>query len=99
MEENHNLNEVEEAVAEVDTSTMNSDELKGKINETLETIRNQSMVLGYQTACLTIMQMIAPWRKPNCSHREYERIFKRVEEFCGKALQKQEEETAETVQN
>lgn len=99
MEENQNLNEVEEAVAEVDTSTMSNDELKSAINETLEKIRNQSLILGYRTACLTIMQMIADWRKPNCSHREYERIFKRVEEFCGQALKKQEEDVAETVQN
>ena len=99
MEENQHVNEVEEAVAEVDTSTINNDELKSKINETFEKIRNQSLILGYRTACLTIMQMIKDWRKPNCSHREYERIFKRVEEFCGKALQKQDEDTGETVQN
>ena len=98
MDENKTLNEVDEAVAEVDgMADMSNDELKEAINGTLERIRNQNMILGYRTACMTIMQMISGWHKPNCSHREYERIFKKVEEFCGKAL-KQEEKTAEEVE-
>jgi len=101
MEENKNINEVDEAVAEVDeTIPMNDDELKEAINGTLERIRTQNMILGYRTACMTIMQMISGWHKPNCSHREYERIFKKVEEFCGKALKQEEKNTEEeTVQN
>lgn len=103
MEENMNLNEVDEAVASVDTSAMNNDELKGAINKTLEKIRNQGIVIGYRVACQAIMQMIAPWHQPNCSHREYERIFKRLEEFCGKALKQDEADANEaneaTVQN
>ena len=97
MDENKTLNEVDEAVAEVDgVADMSNDELKEAINGTLERIRNQSMILGYRTACMTIMQMISGWHKPNCSHREYERIFKRLEEFCGKAL-KQPEQTIEAT--
>lgn len=107
MEENKVLNEVDEAVAEVDeTSAMSNDELKEAIDTTLERIRNQAMILGYRTACMTIMQMISGWHQPNCSHREYERIFKKVEEFCGKALKQAETSTNEatngtdeTVQN
>lgn len=98
MEENKVLNEVDEAIDEIDeTAPMSNDELKEAIDGTLSRIRTQSMILGYRTACMTIMQMISGWRKPNCSHREYERIFKRLEEFCGKAL-KQEEKNTETTE-
>ena len=99
MEENMNLNEVDEAVASIDTSAMNNDELKSAINKTLEKIRNQGIIIGYRVACQTILQIIEPWRQPNCSHREYERIFKKLEEFCGKALKQDEEATEATVQN
>lgn len=59
------------------------------------------MILGYRVACQTVLQMISPWHKPNCSHREYERIFKRLEKFCGKALKRDDDknEDSETIQN
>ena len=100
MEENKVLNEVDEAVAEVDSiSDMNNDELKEAIDATLERIRTQAMIVGYRTACMTIMQMISGWHKPNCSHREYERIFKKLEEFCGKALKQEDKKTEESTEN
>lgn len=86
MDENKNLKEVDEAVSEVDTSDMNNEELQKAVEETLDRVRSQAMILGYRVACTTIMQMIAGWHAPGASKREYERIFKRVEEFCGKAL-------------
>lgn len=102
MEENKNLNEIDEALEEVDNGSMSNDQLKEAINETLERIRNQAMILGFRTACMTIMQMIAPWHQKNCSHREYERIFKKVEEFCSKSLKQENQdadEASETAQN
>ena len=103
MEENKNINEVDEAVSEVDTSVMSNDELKEAVQKTLDKVRNDGIVAGYRVACMTIMQMIAPWHQKNCSHREYERIFKKVEEFCGKALKRpentDEQPSEETVQN
>lgn len=102
MEENKNLNnEIDEAVAGIDPSEMSQEEIKKAIGDFLTKERGQSMILGYRVACQTVLQMIAPWHKPNCSHREYERIFKRLEEFCGKALKRDDNEleTSETVQN
>lgn len=99
MEENKNLNEVEEAVEAVDASEMSNEELKKAVGNYLTKERSKSMILGYRVACQTILQMIAPWRQPNCSHREYGRIFKKLEEFCGKALKQDEEAAEETVQN
>ena len=95
MEDNMDLNVVEEAVAEVDDKPVLNDEtLKNLVDETLSTVRNQAMILGYRVACSTIMEMIAPWRNPHSSHNDYKRIFKKVEEFCGKAL-KQPDVTAQ----
>jgi hypothetical protein len=98
--EDKTLNEIDEAVAEVDDKpVMNDEKLKELVDETISTVRNQAMILGYRVACHTIMDIIAPWRQKGCSHREYERIFKRVEEFCGKALNQPEKSVEETAQN
>ena len=96
MEENKNLNEVDEAIADVDPASMNEEELREEMKSFIEKERGQAMILGYRVACRTIMQLISPWHAPKCSHREYERIFKKVEEFCGRAL-KQAENGAEDV--
>ena len=99
MEENKVLPEVDEAVAEVDdVSGMSTEELKEAIDGTLERVRTQAMILGYRTACMTIIQMISGWHKPNCSHREYERIFKKLEEFCNKALKRPENGAQDTTE-
>ena len=99
MDEHNTINEVEESVSDVDTQTMSDEELKEAVNKTLEKVRSDAMILGYRVACTTIMQLISPWHNPHCSHREYERIFKKVEEFCGKALKQDGESAEETVQN
>ena len=97
MEEDKNMNEAAEA------SAMTNDELKQAITKQLEKVRNESIIIGYKVAAKTMMDIIAPWRKSGCSHREYERIFKKLEDFYGKALKqgenKSEESTTETVQN
>lgn len=94
MDKSNDL-EINEAVAEIDATEMNQEELKKAMEEFLTKERGQAMILGYRTACMAIMQLIAPWHQKNCSHREYERIFKRVEDLCRKALKQDEE----TVQN
>ena len=103
MDENKNLNEVNEAVAEVDAPEVTQEEMKKAAGEWLTKERGRAMILGYRVACQTMLQMIAPWRKKGCSYRDHERIFKQVEEFCGKALRQDASETdeasEETVQN
>ena len=90
MDENKNPNEIEEAVAEVDGKSMQDDELKAAITKQLEKIRNENIIVGYRVACQTVIDLIAPWHQPNCSKRELERILKKLEEFCGKALKRDE---------
>ena len=95
-------NEVEEVAEQVKTGDMTNEELKDAVAKVLEKTRRDGMLIGYRTAATVLMQTIAPWRQPHCSKREYERIFKKLEEFFGKALQKSNEElfgSDETVQN
>lgn len=99
MEENKNLNEVDEALSDVNPAEMSQEELKQKIGDFLTKERGQAMILGYRVCCQTVLQMIAPWRQKNCSHRQYERIFKEVEEFCGKALKQDTNAAEKTAQN
>lgn len=93
MDENENLTEVEETVAEVDDKSMDDDALKEAITKQLEKIRNENIIVGFRVACQSVMDLIAPWHQPNCSKREYERIFKKLEEFCSKGLKKPDETT------
>ena len=76
----------------IDTKQMTDEELQNAVEKTIERVRNDGILIGYRTAATVLMQTIAPWRQSNCSKREYERIFKKLEEFFGKALQKNNEE-------
>lgn len=98
MDENKVFNEVDEAVSEVDTPSMKDEEFKEAVKKFIEKERGQSMIAGYRVACMTIMQMIAPWHDPGASKREYERIFKKVEEFCGKALKQDNSDTEDVTE-
>lgn len=102
MEENMIPNEIDEAVEQVDTSNMTTEDLKEAVKQTMEKVRNDAMILGYRVACQTIVQMLVPCLQPNVSKRELERSIKKVIEFAGKALKqpdKKEEDNTETVQN
>ena len=102
MEDNMIPNEIDEAVAQVDTSNMTTEDLKEAVKQTMEKVRNDAMILGYRVACQTIVQMLVPCLQPNVSKRELERSIKKVLEFAGKALKqpdKKEEDNTETVQN
>jgi hypothetical protein len=99
MEENMIPNEIDEAVEQVDTSNMTTEDLKEAVKTTMEKVRNDAMVLGYKVACQTIVQMLAPCMQQNTSKRELERSIKRVVEFASKALKQKENESAKTVQN
>lgn len=95
MDENENLTEVEETVAEVDDKSMDDDALKEAITKQLEKIRNENIIVGYRVACQIVIDLITPWHQPKCSKRELERILKKLEEFCMKGLKKPDE----TAQN
>lgn len=97
MEENKNINEVEEAVAEVDTSEMSNDELKGAINETLSKIRTQSMILGFRVSCQSILDKIAAFeRTPGSkSNNDHKRLIKDIKKFVEQGLARKMNENGE----
>ena len=74
----------ENKTIENQTEQLNNDELKGAIEETLSKIRRQSMLLGAQVICKTILDKIVafdaiPGSKSNNDHK---RLIKDIKKFC-----------------
>lgn len=72
------------------------EELTELISKQFEQLRNQSMLLGAQTMCATILQKVILWKKTNVSRRDLERICKDIEQFCRTGLSKQVNEDGTT---
>lgn len=77
-------NKIIEMNPEIEEPTMNNDELKTAIEETMEQIRTQSMLLGAQAMCSVVQQKIAvAMNKPGKrSLNDYKRLVKEIDEFC-----------------
>ena len=103
MEENNTIEQQEEAVQK--------DELKSAIEKTMDNIRTQSMLLGAQAMCQTILGKIYAFESSNGkkSANDYKRCIKDVKKFCEVGLSRKvnadgtteeiEQEEPETVQN
>ena len=88
-----------------------TDELKGAIEETLSKIRTQSMLLGAQAICQTILNKIYAFESSNHrkSANDYKRLIKDIKKFCETGLSRKvnldgttepaEQAESETVQN
>ena len=88
-----------------------TDELKGAIEETLSKIRTQSMLLGAQAMCQTILNKIYAFESSQGkkSANDYKRLIKDVKKFCEVGLSRKvntdgttelaEQTESETVQN
>lgn len=112
--ENKNI-ELEDQISlfeneEVDNETISSeakDELKDAIEETISNIRRQSMLLGAQAICQTILDKIYAFESSRSkkSANDYKRCLKSLKEFCAVGLSRKvnadgETETSEeTAQN
>lgn len=89
MEENKTIENQKE--------TLNNDELKDAIEETLSKIRRQSMILGFRVSCQTILDKInaferAPGSKSNNDHK---RLIKDIKKFVEQGLARQMNENGE----
>lgn len=98
LDEQANLFEIE-----TDLEPEAKDELKDAIEETLSNIRMQSMLLGAQAMCQTILDKIlmferAPGSKSNNDHK---RLIKDIKNFCEVGLSRKVKSNGETetVQN
>ncbi len=84
-----------------------NDELKDAIEETLSKIRRQSMLLGAQVMCQTVLDKITAFeRKPGSkSNNDHKRLIKDIKQFCETGLSRkvnangETEPVEETVQN
>ena len=67
-----------------DVGSMDNDELKGAINETMRKLRTQSMLLGAQAMCSTMLQKIAEFeRKPGKrTLNDHRRLVADIKKFC-----------------
>lgn len=81
------------------------DELKDAIETTLSKIRRQSMLLGFQVACQSVLDKIAAFeRKPGSkSNNDHKRLIKDIKQFVEQGLSRKVntdgETDSETVQN
>lgn len=103
MEENKTIEQQEEAVQK--------DELKDAIEKTMDKIRTQSMLLGAQAMCTTILGKIYAFESSDNkkSTNDYKRCIKDIKKFCETGLSRKvnadgttepiEQNDVETVQN
>ena len=74
------------------------EELKSAIDETLSKIRRQSMLLGAQVMCKTVLDKISEFeRKPgNKSNNDPKRLIKDIKSFCEIGLSRKVNADSET---
>ena len=66
------------------------EELEAAVKEQMEKLRTQSMLLGFQVACHSVLQKIADtMQKPGkTSMNDYKRLIKEIHEFCSTGISK-----------
>lgn len=77
---------------------MENDELKSAIEETLSKIRRQSMLLGCQVICQTIIDKIYAFESSHGkkSANDYKRCIKDLKQFCETGLSRKINADGET---
>ncbi len=79
------------------------DELKEAIEDTLDKLRMQSMLLGAQAMCQTILDKILVFeRKPGSkSNNDHKRLIKDIKNFCEVGLSRKvnTDGTTESIEN
>ena len=96
--DNVELNEQTNVTEEAQINPEEKDELKGAINETLSKIRRQSMLLGFQVSCQTVLDKITEFdRKPGSkSNNDHKRLIKDIKQFCEIGLSRKVNTNGET---
>lgn len=105
--ENKINNQVDVLEEDIDVTPEAKDELKDAIDETLSKLRMQSMLLGAQAICQTILDKILVFeRTPGSkSNNDHKRLIKDIKNFCEVGLSRKvntdgtTEPIEETAQN
>ena len=92
-EENKNI--------EVESEVNPNDELNEAIEETLSKIRRQSMLLGAQAMCRTILDKIIVFERTagKKSNNDHKRLIKDIKQFCETGLSRKVNADGETEEN
>lgn len=90
--------DVEEQTTESQVEQEEKDELKEAIEETMSRLRRQSMLLGFQVACQTVLDKITAFeRKPGSkSNNDHKRLIKDIKQFVETALSRKVNTDGET---
>lgn len=77
------MDEENKIIEEQEEPNVNKDELTKAIESQFEKIRRQSMLLGFQVACHTILDKITVFeRKPGSkSNNDHKRLIKEIKNF------------------
>ena len=78
------MDEENKIIEEQEEPNVNKDELTKAIEAQFEKIRRQSMLLGAQVMCHTILDKITVFeRKPGSkSNNDHKRLIKEIKQFC-----------------
>lgn len=84
--------------SEIQVTPEVKDELKEAVEETLSKLRRQSMLLGAQAICQTILDKITVFeRKPGSkSNNDHKRLIKDIKHFCEVGLSRKVNKDGET---
>ena len=89
----------EDEVQEVEEPSTN-DEFKDAIDMAVSKIRRQSMLLGFQVSCQSVLDKIVAFeRKPGSkSNNDHKRLIKEIKQFCEQGLSRNVNGDVETAQ-
>ena len=102
------IEEIQNVEEENKSNLADNEEFKEAVQAKMRKLHNQGMVIGFQTACHTMLDKIYTFeRKPGSkSANDYKRLIKDIKKFCETGVSRKmnengEVETAEseTVQN
>ena len=88
----------EKITQEQETKSIDNDELKKAVEEQLSKIRRQSMILGFQVACKSILDKITGFERTpgNKSNNDHKRLIKDIKKFIETGLSRKVNADGET---
>ena len=92
------MNEKINNIEEQENNTITTEELKNAVEETLSKVRRQSMLLGAQAICQTILNKIVEFEKipGSKSNNDHKRLIKDIKHFCEIGLSRRVNADGET---
>ena len=98
LDEQMTLFEDEAQTEEPKEELSQDDAFRGAVEETLSKIRRQSMLLGFQVSCQTVLDKITAFeRKPGSkSNNDHKRLIKDIKSFVEQGLSRKVNADGET---